>query len=171
MGSMIRRMQGAGMDLTFKTPYGRFNYRVGAIIIHDGKILLMKNPEEPYLYSIGGRVNYNETTEDAVKREVLEEAGVMLDVDRPVFFQEQFYDEEVTGEHFHEVAVYYLMKDSDCLDRLKCSSVTERGVSEELVWIPLDELEQHYVVPVSIARELKNLPEHLTHVVERDEKE
>ena len=37
------------MDLTFKTPYGRFNYRVGAIILHDGKVLLMRNPEVPYL--------------------------------------------------------------------------------------------------------------------------
>ena len=156
------------MDLTFKTPDGRFNYRVGAIIIHDGNALLMRNPEVPYLYTVGGRVNYNETTEEAVIREVLEETGVKLSVDRPVFFQEQFFDEEVTGEHFHEVAVYYCMKDSAALGNLKCSSVTERGVSEELIWIPLDELERHYVVPVSIARELKNLPEHLTSIVERD---
>ena len=55
IGSMIRRRQGAAMDLTFKTPYGRFNYRVGAIIIHDDKVLLMKNSEVPYLYTIGGR--------------------------------------------------------------------------------------------------------------------
>ena len=89
-------------------------------------------------------------------------------MDRPVFFHEQFFNEEVTGEHFHEVAVYYLMKDNAALGNLKCSSVTERGVSEELIWIPLDELEQHYVVPVSIARELKNLPTHLTPIVERD---
>ena len=119
------------MDLTFKTPYGRFNYRVGAIILHDGKVLLMRNPEVPYLYSVG-------------------------------------VDEEVTGEHFHDVAVYFLMKDTAALGDIKCSSVTERGVSEELIWIPLEELEQHYVVPVSIARELKNLPEHLTPIVERD---
>ena len=33
----------------------------------------------------------------------------------------------------------------------------------------MDELERHYVVSVSIARELKNLPEHLTRIVERDE--
>ena len=89
-------------------------------------------------------------------------------MDRPVFFHEQFFNEEVTGEHFHEVAVYYLMKDNAALGNLKCSSVTERGVSEELIWIPLDELEQHYVVPDSIPRELKNLPTHLTPIVERD---
>ena len=156
------------MDLTFSTPGGRFNYRVGAIIIHDEKILLMRNPEAPYLYSVGGRVNYNETTQEAVIREVFEETGLTLEVDRPVFFHEQFFDEEVTGEHFHEVAVYYLMKDIDDLSSLDCVSVTERGVSEELVWIPLDELEQHNIVPVSIAKELCHLPRHLTHIVERD---
>ena len=101
-------------------------------------------------------------------REALEETGVKLDVDRPVFFQEQFFNEEVTGEHFHEVAVYFLMEDSDALGNLRCNSVTERGVAEELIWIPLDELNQHYVVPVSVARELGNLPEHLTSIVERD---
>ena len=60
------------------------------------------------------------------------------------------------------------MKDSVDLGNLRCRSVTERGVSEELVWIPMDELEKHYVVPVSVARELRNLPKHLTSIVERD---
>ena len=156
------------MDLTFKTPYGRFNYRVGAIIIHDGKVLLMRNHEAPYLYSVGGRVSYNETTEEAVVREVLEETEVKLAVDRAVFFQEQFFNEEVTGEHVHEVAVYYLMKDSVDLGNLRCRSVTERGVSEELVWIPMDELEKYYIVPVSIAKQLKNLPQQMTRIVEKD---
>ena len=74
------------MDLTFKTGYGRFNYRVGAIILHNGKYLLMKNTEAPYVYSVGGRVHFGETTEEAVVREVFEETGVTLQVDRPVFF-------------------------------------------------------------------------------------
>ena len=156
------------MDLTFHTVHGRFNCRVGAIIIHDEKILLMRNPEAPYLYSVGGRVGYDETTEETVVREVLEETGIQMEVDRPVFFVEQFFNEEVTGEHFHEVAVYYLMKDSADLENIRCRSVTERGISEELIWVPMNELEHYHVVPVSIARELKNLPDHLTRVVEKD---
>ena len=155
-----------GMDLTFKTEYGRFNYRVGAIIIHNGRFLLMKNPEAPYLYSVGGRVHYGETTGEAIVREVLEETGIALEIDRPVFFQEQIFDEEVSKEHVHEIAVYYLMVDSERLDHLECRSVTERGVSEELVWVAKDELEKHYIVPVSVAKRLKCLPEHMTHVVE-----
>jgi len=74
----------------------------------------------------------------------------------------------MTGEHVHEVAVYYLMKDSVDLRNLRCRSVTERGVSEELVWIPMDELEKYYIVPVSIAKQLKNLPQQMTRIVEKD---
>ena len=154
------------MDLTFKTGSGRFNYRVGAIIIHNGKYLLMRNPEAPYLYSVGGRVHYGETTEEAVVREVREETGIDLDVDRPLFFQEQVFDEEVSKEHVHEIAVYYLMRDSDGLEHLECRSETERGVSEELVWVPENELEKYYIVPVSVAERLTDLPEHMTHIVE-----
>ncbi len=154
------------MDLTFKTGYGRFNYRVGAIILHNGKYLLMKNTEAPYVYSVGGRVHFGETTEEAVVREVFEETGVTLQVDRPVFFQEQIFDEEVSKEHVHEIAVYFLMKDSESLDHLECRSVTERGASEELIWVPADELSEHYIVPVSIAKRLLDLPENMTHVVE-----
>ena len=159
------------MDLTFKTGHGRFNYRVGAIIIHNGCYLLMRNPEASYLYTVGGRVHYGETTEEAVVREIMEETGVRLEPERPVFFMEQIFDEEVSKEHVHEIALYYLMKDSDDLDRLECRSVTERGTSEELVWIQGDELANYYIVPVSVAGMLSDLPEHMMHVVEIMEEE
>ena len=89
------------MDLTFITGPSRFNYRVGAIIIHNGCYLLMRNPEASYLYTVGGRVHYGETTEEAVVREIMEETGVRLEPERPVFFMEQIFDEEVSKEHVH----------------------------------------------------------------------
>lgn len=158
------------MDLTFRTARGRFNYRVGAIIIHDGRILLMKNEESPYLYSVGGRVHFDETTEEAVIREVYEEIGIEMSVERPLFFQEQFFDEEVTGEHVHEIGVYYLMQDSEALGDLHCDSTTERGMPEELVWIPLTEIGQYYIVPESVSSELNRLPEHFSRIVEIDQR-
>ena len=125
-------------DISFHTEGGRFNFRVGAIIRHGGKMLLIKNRETTYLYTVGGRVRYNETTEEAVIREVKEETGITMEVERILFFMEQFFDEEVTGEHFHEIGVYYLMKDDEALENVTCESVTERGVMEELIWIPED---------------------------------
>ena len=149
---------------------GTFNYRVGAIIIHDGKLLLMHNEEEPYYYTVGGRVHFNETTEETVVREVREEIGVDLEIDRFLFFQEQFFDGKVTGTHIHELGVYYLMKDSPALEKLECHSVTARGVAEELHWVPLEETGSLYIVPESIAARLRSLPEHAEHIIEIDER-
>ena len=157
-------------DLTFRMKQGTFNYRVGAIIIHDGKLLLMHNEEEPYYYTVGGRVHFNETTEETVVREVREEIGVDLEIDRFLFFQEQFFDGKVTGTHIHELGVYYLMKDSPVLENLECHSVTARGIAEELHWIPLEETGSLYIVPESIAARLRNLPRHAEHIIEIDER-
>ncbi len=52
------------MDITFNTEQGRFNYRVCAIIINEGKLLAMHNETTPYFYLPGGRVKFNETVEE-----------------------------------------------------------------------------------------------------------
>ena len=64
------------MDITFKTDSGIFNYRVCAMILHDGKILAMQDDRSPYYYLPGGRVAMGESAEDAVLREVQEELGI-----------------------------------------------------------------------------------------------
>ncbi len=160
------RLTDKPFDISFHTEGGRFNFRVGAIIRHGGKMLLIKNRETTYLYTVGGRVHYDETTEEALIREVKEETGITMEVERILFFMEQFFDEEVTGEHFHEIGVYYLMKDDEALENVVCDSVTERGVMEELIWIPEDELDRYYIAPVSLAKRLNSLPEHLELLVE-----
>ena len=56
------------MDISFKTEEGRFNYRVCGIIIHNNKILAMHDERSTYYYLPGGRVQINETAEDAMIR-------------------------------------------------------------------------------------------------------
>lgn len=79
-------------DLSFKMKQGEFTYRVGAIIIKDKKLLMAKNEDAPYYYSIGGKVKINETSEEAVIREVFEETGVVFEIDRLAFIYERFFD-------------------------------------------------------------------------------
>lgn len=155
------------MDLTFRTEQGRFNFRVGALILHNGKALVVKNKRAPYYYSVGGRVKFNETTEEAVIREVKEETGIEMEVSRPVYFHESFYDEPYTQEHFHEIAVYYLMKDTDELRNIQCGSYTELGDAESLIWIPVDELHRYQLLPMSVFSELAALPSSMKHISER----
>lgn len=154
------------MDLTFQTLEGKFNYRVGAIIINKGNILVVKNHKSTYFYSVGGRVHFNETCEEAVKREVKEELGIDMEIDRAVFFHEQFFNEKDSKEHFHEISIYYLMKVTPKIKDIICSSLTENGIEEELIWLPIDSLENHVVFPRFFATELSNLPTSMKNIVD-----
>lgn len=58
------------MDVSFISGNDKFNYRVCAMIISDGKILAMHDDRSPYYYLPGGRVILGETAEYAVIREV-----------------------------------------------------------------------------------------------------
>lgn len=147
------------MDLTFHTEKGRFNYRVGAIILKDDQLLAVKNERSSYYYTVGGRVHFDENCEDAVKREVYEELGIHLEVDRPLFFHENFFTETDSHEHFHEIAVYYLMKNSDELNNLECHLFTENGMQEELHWIFLDQLQDIILYPQFLKTKLLSLPD------------
>jgi len=56
---------------------------VDAVIVKDGKIVLIKRKEKPFQgqYALpGGFVEYGETVEAALRREVLEETGLAVDV-------------------------------------------------------------------------------------------
>lgn len=72
------------MDCTFKTEQGNFNYRVGVIITDGRKVLMARNPNEEraFYYSVGGRVRFGESMEEAALRELKEETGLDCEIDR-----------------------------------------------------------------------------------------
>ena len=152
-------------DLTFKTPNGRFNYRVGAIIICDERILMAQNQSSPYYYSIGGRVRYGESSEEAVIREVFEETGCYLEIERLSFIHENFFIEQVTKEIFHELALYYYMKIPNNFNPL-CSSISETGAAESLAWLELSQLGALEAYPTFFKNRVKSSPSELIHIVE-----
>ncbi|MGZ7130466.1 MAG: NUDIX domain-containing protein [Halobacteriota archaeon] len=56
---------------------------VDAVIVKDGKIMLIKRKEEPFQgqYALpGGFVEYGETVEAALRREIREETGLVVEV-------------------------------------------------------------------------------------------
>lgn len=50
---------------------GIINIRVGAIILQDGKFLMVGNERSDYFYSVGGCIRFGETADEAVIRAVL----------------------------------------------------------------------------------------------------
>lgn len=162
---MDRRIPVETQDLSFKTNSGTFSVRVGAIIIRDKKILMVKNDHDPYYYSVGGRVKINETSQEAVVRETLEETNVKLEIDHLAFIHEHFF--KVGEDHYHEVVYFYLMKVNNNMNFV-CNSYGEQGAKEHLHWLPLGELDEFYLFPEFFKTKLLKSMKGMEHIVSRE---
>lgn len=151
------------MDCTFHTENGVFNFRVGAIIKNGNKILMAKNPDDDFYYSVGGRVKLNETLEDAVLREVYEETGIYSEIDRMGFIHENFfYNSE--KEIMHEISVFFYIKLSDDLKNIQNGHKTKDGpIGEYLEWIDVTEKLPFNIFPEFFAKKLGNI--NIEHIV------
>lgn len=116
---------------------GLINVRVGAVIMKDGKFLMVGNKAHPeYLYSVGGRIKFGETARDAVKREVLEETGAEMEIERLSFVHElYFYGDSPSnlGRPIYEISFYFYMKVPEDFAP-SCRSFTDGGSEEYLTW-------------------------------------
>lgn len=159
------------MDLSFVTAEGKFNYRVCAIILSDGKILAMKDERSPYFYLPGGRVKMGETAEDAVIRELEEELGIVPKIVRPLWLNQAFFVEDVDGLHYHELCLYFLMDVSgtDLLSRGEQFCVQEEGQTHRFEWLDFERLKEECFYPLFLKEEIFHLPQQFTIRTEREE--
>lgn len=79
-------------DCCFTHEENWFRYRVGAIILEENSVLVATNDACDFCYSIGGGVHLDESAEEAVRREVLEETGLPYEIDRLAFVHENFFE-------------------------------------------------------------------------------
>lgn len=158
------------MDITFNTDSGKFNYRVCAMIVHDGNILAMRDQRSPYYYLPGGRVSVGETAEEAVIREVQEEIGITLKIQRPLWLNQAFFTEDVDGQNYHELCIYFLMdlSDSDLLQRGKMFHSTEGSRTHCFEWLSFASLKDLYFYPLFLKEDIYHLPEIFTIRTEKE---
>lgn len=142
-------------DMCVPCDDGMLNIRVGAIIVKDGKIL-MAGDERKYLYTVGGRIKFGETTEEAVVREVMEETGVKMEIDRLGFVLENyFYGDSASdlGKLIYEIDFFFYMKvPSDFTT--SGDTFFEGSDVINLKWVSLDDDIKMY--PKFFKTELKN---------------
>ncbi len=152
-------------DMCVSCDDGILNIRVGAIIMRDGKILMVGNDRNDYLYSVGGRIKFGETAEEAIVREVLEETGAVMEIDRLGFVHENYFytDSPSTPRKLiYEISFYFYMKAPDDFSPIS-ESFTESGIKEYLRWVSLDEETKMY--PEFFRTELKNPTDTVKHFV------
>ena len=126
---------------------------VGAVIVQDGMILLVKRGNEPNknMWSIpGGIVKVGESLIEALKREVEEEVGLKVEVDDVACVSEEIVEEDgrirfhyVIIDFFAHIVGGELKPNSDALDAR---------------WVPMDELNDIEVVDFvkKLVNRLKN---------------
>ncbi len=158
------------MDVSFKTTEGKFNYRVCAMMIDNGRILAMHDERSPYYYLPGGRVEMNESAEHAVIREVQEELNITPKIIRPLWLNQAFFTEDVNRQNYHELCVYFLMDiyDTDILSKGKRFTLQERHHTHDFEWLEFERLKTEYFYPLFLKSEIFNLPAEFTIHTERE---
>ena len=152
-------------DMCVPCDDGIINIRVGAVIMNNGKILMVGNEDVDYFYSVGGRIKFGETAEDAVKREVFEETGIEMEIDRLLFVHENYFigdSPSKLGKVIYEVSFFFYMKAPENFD-FDSMSFTEDGTKEFLRWVDISENVKLY--PQFFKTELVNIPEGVKHFV------
>ena len=152
------------MDISFKFGNEKFNYRVCAMMIDNGKILAMHDERSPYYYLPGGRVGMGETAEAAVIREVQEELGITPGIARPLWLIQSFFTEDVDGLNYHEICIYYLMDitSTDLLSRGEVFTSKEGNRTHTFEWLAFERLKDEYFYPLFLKKDIFTLPNEFT---------
>ena len=152
------------MDISFISGTEKFNYRVCAVIISDGRILAMHDERSPYYYLPGGRVQMGETSEQAVIRELEEELMITPRILRPLWLNQSFFTEDVDGLKYHELCIYYLtdVSGTGLLEKGEQFTLNEGNHIHRFEWLPFDRLKDECFYPTFLKADIFHLPEQFT---------
>lgn len=149
-----------------------FNYRVAAVIVVDGYVLVCREDDDHYVMLPGGRVEMGEASAVALGREIAEELDMPGVVGPLLATSESFYAGR--GEAYHELGFFYAADlpgqgpngQSPWLVR------QDEGHELQFSWVPLagDALETVNLLPPWLPEFLRQQPGNPVHVV-HDERE
>ena len=133
-----------------------FGVRATALIVKDNRLLVVE--DEDGFYTIGGAIQVDEATEDAVVREVREELGVKAQAGQLAFVVENRFEQ--AGVHYHNIEFHYLV------DLLERAPLTMQEDAKQLPcrWIALDDLQTVDLKPAFLKTALPEWDGQLQHI-------
>ena len=157
------------MDVKIKSEICDFKMRVSGLIIKNGRILTVDIKNNNFYCLPGGHVHLEESSLEAIKREIKEEVGVDVSGGRIIRIIENFFTCE-NGKTMHEVCYYYILY----AEGVNASDYTylenDDGELKELKfkWFKLEDLNGVDFRPKVLAKKLANRNFDFEHIITKN---
>src|SRR5512136_1347575 len=143
--------------ITFDEDHVRFTNRIVGIALDRDRVLLHRTDDMDFWALPGGRAELLEPSPQTLVREMQEEIGVTVRVERLLWLAENFF--EYGPRSFHEIGFYFLMHlPLDSALRDQTSFVGHEGdVDIHFDWHPVATLEKALLYPEFLRTGLKSI--------------
>lgn len=150
-------------DILFDHGNARFSYRISALIVQGGRVLLQCPVGTQDYAFIGGHVAFGETAKETLRREIREELHTDAVIGDLAAVGEVYIDwgkmPDGTLRHCHQIGLYFRATvDEAQLPRgERFFGYDEAGgekYSIEYLWVPLERLSSLTVYPPEVARHI-----------------
>ena len=140
------------MDITIPINGIRLNIRTAVIIETENGYIFEKDKRNRFYWVVSGRIQINENSIEAAKREVKEELGIELEEINLKAIVESFFG--LDNENFHELCFYYTGK---YVEKLK--------LSENFYIFSKDEMEKINIQPKIIHDIINSKNSEIIHLI------
>lgn len=144
------------MDLSIGLEDTMLNIRAGAIIIHNNKLLTHKDTRKNSHYCIpGGRIQLGENSEVTIKREIMEEMQMNIEIKGYIGTVENFFI--LNEKKYHEIFFVYNAEFTDEQNKKVNTSISNKEGKDYLIyeWIDVDKIEKYNIVPKCLKEIIK----------------
>ena len=157
--------------IVFDREQVRFNYRVAAVILSRGRVLLQTVEGEGFWCLPGGRAELLEPAAEGIRREMREEIGEDVQIERLLWVGDTFFRHG--GLDYQELGLYFLatLPPASVLPATPEFRHPElNGIEMIFQWFPISELGGVPLYPAFIRKGLASLPDSARYFVSHDSK-
>ncbi len=130
-------------------PTSKFIFRPSAygFIVRDQDILVMHNKNNDKLWFPGGGIEIHERLEDGLKREVKEETGLEIKIQKLALTKENFFYYQPLDEAYHAFLFFYLCR--PLTDKIAADDEVDDFESEKPCWMNIAEIKKEDISDLS----------------------